>query len=190
MRMFTAMHSSELYAEYAMARSETWGDGENGNSPEKCAGFLENEIFQDIARLFLTESVAVEVLGGRRTGKSRFIRALVDANSASEKTLLVVTKGLISGIKSPCKTAVSLQELVQVLEHHLDAAHRVRLLCIDTLSTLLAGNTQKDLEEHAYDLIRALACTGTRVIVVSSVINVVRRSSEVYEKTYIFRHAH
>ncbi|KAI5187453.1 hypothetical protein NEHOM01_2189 [Nematocida homosporus] len=135
--------------------------------------------------LELSKPGAIEIIGGRDSGKSWLIRELFRANPQMSP-VLVVTKGKVPEIPG-CEvlTCTSMEGLLVILSDLQIRSVRIGsfLLGIDTLVTLVvaAGGTKRLKEVNR--AIRALVKTGVRVVVVNSTIYPVVRTSSLFSKS-------
>lgn len=159
-------------------------------NPNDSILFLLSDRYKDISELF-SESVSVEIVGLRCTLKTLFLTELLRVNNEID-SILIITKGpLFSLPNTVIYTATNITELIYLLksiaEEHSTGKCSVQIVGIDTLSTILLANTSEEKENEVYFLLKVLNTLGIRVIVVSSLITIVKKTSAFYKKSILFK---
>ncbi|EIJ87803.1 hypothetical protein NEPAR05_0698 [Nematocida parisii] len=146
------------------------------------------EMYNCISCLLL-DPVNIEILGGRQAGKTLFLYGLLRANHHLCPQL-ILTKGSIPVIPgTKIHTATNIRVLITVLEDIINthSITKTQLLGIDTLITLLIAEKAEERRSEVFFLLKVLNALGVRVIVITSLIETVRKSSDFYDKSLLFK---
>ncbi|OAG33237.1 hypothetical protein NEIG_00987 [Nematocida sp. ERTm5] len=146
------------------------------------------EMYNCISCLLL-DPVNIEILGGRQAGKTLFLYGLLRANHHL-RPQLIITKGSIPVVPgTKIHTATNILALITVLEDIINthSITKTQLLGIDTLITLLITEKAEERRSEVFFLLKVLNALGVRVIVITSLIETVRKSSDFYDKSLLFK---
>ncbi|OAG31219.1 hypothetical protein NEDG_01632 [Nematocida displodere] len=150
-------------------------------------GVLDSAFFEDLQNELKTPCT-VEIVGGRRCGKSLFALSLVSANPALSP-VLIITKGPKPAIPN-CSiyTAAGIDSLIATVHAIITtyATTRTLLVVVDTLMTVIATEEGMVRREELFHLLKCLNALGVRVLVVNSTIHAVRSTSSFYAKSYVW----
>ncbi|KAI5193063.1 hypothetical protein NEMIN01_2392 [Nematocida minor] len=161
-----------------------------GDCVEKRPSILEirkNE-YADIRCTFI-DAGSIEILGLRHSGKSLFMAELLAINSHLSPTL-IITKGPVPSINhTRIYTATSIDKMNARLESIItdSSGVRGRVLGIDALNTILFSNDKPEKEKQLFFLLKILNCLGTRVLVVNSLLEIVKKTSNFYSRSILFK---
>ncbi|KAI5138070.1 hypothetical protein NEAUS04_2385 [Nematocida ausubeli] len=150
--------------------------------------YAKIEEYNEVACL-LMEPVCIEILGVRCSGKSSFLYGLLRVNYHLFPQL-IITKGPVPEIDgTKVHTATSMDEMISVLETVIKTQHitKTQILGIDTLITLLNVERTEEKKHEVFFLLKVLNALGVRVVVITSLIETVRRSSDFYHRSILFR---
>ncbi|KAI5180242.1 hypothetical protein NEOKW01_0571 [Nematocida sp. AWRm80] len=142
-------------------------------------------MFLEVDRIVMAGG-SIEIIGTRNTFKSVFVIDLINYYNSSNH-ILIITKGTIPVVNNTIIYTVScISDLITILERYNSINYSGSILYIDSLSTII--NTPEGIigRNKVYQLISRLVSNGIRVIVISSVINIVKRTSDVYTHSIIF----
>lgn len=155
---------------------------------ERSILFIRREEYSQI-RCALIDSTTIEILGVRKSGKSCFLMALFKANWHLHPAL-IVTKGPVPQIKgSFVYTATNIDTLGDRLSYIIQERDllQTRIVGIDSLSTILYANEDAEKEKHIFFMFRVLNSLGIRIVVISSLIYITKKTSDFYSRSFLFR---
>ncbi|KAI5171531.1 hypothetical protein NEFER03_0853 [Nematocida sp. LUAm3] len=127
---------------------------------------------------------AVEIVGGRKTGKSEFLLKFLIKNNQLFPYLLI-TKGGLPFVNCPVKAVHTVDSFISSVYSVISNIpnYPTDILCIDSLSTILYTQEGMKRKKEVYVVLKQALAVGIRILCISSIIEPTPKTSSFFDES-------